>query len=92
VYNDCLLLSIQVFGNSAWSQDEVALTGDSMVCTLSVLTPFGMVRVTRSKRPIVLKKMVLLYGVSQMCVGLWLCMLNHIEFKDWVSLAFEWVP
>jgi len=93
VYNDCLSLSVKLFGNSAWSQDDVALTGE-----FDGVYPFGVDPAWHGKSSQIEEtnsikmKMSVLYGVTQMCLGLWLCLLNHIEFKDWVSLVFEWIP
>jgi len=91
IYNDCLSLSLQLFGSSAWSQD-----GDKG--EFNGVYAFGVDPTWHGKSNLIEEtnsikmKMSVLYGVTQMCFGLYLCMLNHIEFKDWVSLIFEWIP
>jgi len=91
IYNDCLSLSISVFGKSGWSQD-----GD--VGKFDGVYPFGIDPAWHGKSNQIEEtnsikmKMSVLFGVAQMGFGLYLCMLNHIQYKDWVSLIFEWIP
>jgi len=91
IYNDCLSLSISIFGSSSWSQD--GSTGE-----FDGVYPFGIDPTWHGKSNQIAEtnsikmKMSVLYGVTQMGFGLYLCMLNHIEFKDWISLIFEWIP
>jgi len=93
VYNDIISLSIQVFGKSAWSQDDTTNTGE-----FDGVYAFGVDPTWHGKANLIAEtnsikmKMSVLFGVSQMCFGLLLCLLNHIESKDWISLFFEWIP
>jgi len=90
IYNDCLSLSISIFGESAWSQDDVNKIGE-----FNGVYPFGVDPTWHGKANQIEEtnsikmKMSVLFGVAQMTFGLFLCLLNHIEFKDWVSLIFE---
>jgi len=90
IYNDCLSLSISLFGESAWSQDDVNKIGE-----FNGVYPFGVDPTWHGKANQIEEtnsikmKMSVLFGVAQMTFGLCLCLLNHIEFKDWVSLIFE---
>jgi len=91
IYNDCLSLSISVFGQSSWSQD--GSTGE-----FDGVYPFGIDPTWHGKTNQISEtnsikmKMSVLYGVAQMSFGLYLCLLNHIEYGDWISLIFEWIP
>jgi len=93
VYNDCLSLSISFFGESAWSQNDATKTGE-----FDGVYPFGIDPTWHGKTNQIEEtnsikmKMSVLYGVTQMSFGLYLCLLNHIQFKDWISLIFEWIP
>merc|ERR1719317_170103 len=93
IYNDCLSLSISVFGKSGWSQEESAKTGE-----FDGVYPFGVDPTWHGKTNQIEEtnsikmKMSVLFGVTQMSFGLFLCMLNHVEFEDWISLIFEWIP
>lgn len=91
IYNDCMSLSISVFGKSSWSQD--GSTGQ-----FEGVYPFGIDPTWHGKSNQIAEtnsikmKMSVLYGVAQMGFGLYLCLLNHIEYGDWISLIFEWIP
>jgi len=37
-------------------------------------------------------KLSVIIGVSQMTFGIFLGCLNHLQFRDWISLVFEWIP
>jgi len=93
VYNDCLSLSISFFGESAWSANADTKTGE-----FNGVYPFGVDPTWHGKSNQIEEtnsikmKMSVLFGVTQMSFGLYLCLLNHIEFRDWVSLIFEWIP
>jgi len=91
IYNDCLSLSISIFGSSHWSEDAGVGEFDGVY-------PFGIDPTWHGKTNQIAEtnsikmKMSVLYGVTQMGFGLYLCLLNHIEFGDWISLIFEWIP
>jgi len=93
IYNDCLSLSIQIFGKSGWSQDDTTLTGEFNGVYAFGIDPTWHGKSMQIEETNSIKmKMAVIYGVSQMSFGLYLCMLNHIEFGDYVSLIFEWIP
>lgn len=93
IYNDVLSLSTQAWGDSAWTQNDTSLVGE-----FDGVYPFGVDPTWHGKSNQIEEtnsikmKMSVLYGVTQMSFGLFLCMLNHIEFRDWISLIFEWIP
>jgi len=90
IYNDIISLSLQLFGKSAWSQDDNTLTGE-----FTGVYAFGVDPTWHGKANLIEEtnsikmKMSVLFGVSQMCFGLFLSCMNHIEFKDYISLFFE---
>jgi len=91
IYNDCLSLSTKIWGDSAWSESDSIGEYDGVY-------PFGVDPTWHGKSNQIEEtnsikmKMSVLYGVAQMSFGLYLCMLNHVEFGDWISLIFEWIP
>jgi len=91
IYNDCLSLSTKIWGDSAWSQTNTTGEYDGVY-------PFGVDPTWHGKTNQIEEtnsikmKMSVLFGVTQMSFGLFLCMLNHVEFEDWISLIFEWIP
>lgn len=91
IYNDVLSLSISVFGSSSWSEENGKGEFDGVY-------PFGIDPTWHGKTNQIAEtnsikmKMSVLYGVTQMGFGLYLCLLNHIEYGDWISLIFEWIP
>lgn len=93
VYNDILSLATQAFGSSAWTQNDTSLVGE-----FDGVYAFGIDPTWHGKSNQITEynsikmKMSVLYGVTQMSFGLFLCMLNHVEFQDWITLIFEWIP
>lgn len=105
VYNDCLSLPLQLF-ESRWRWDPVddtdqgasqreGLAGQS---TGDGVYPFGVDPAWYGSRNELafmnsLKmKMSVVVGVCHMMLGLALGAANHLHFRDWPSLALEFVP
>merc|ERR1719319_81138 len=92
IYNEVISLSIEIFGKTPWKEEEKGHW------IYQGVYPFGIdpawhgreaqITFTNSVK----MKLSVIFGVAQMTFGLLLSALNHYEYRDWISLTFEWIP
>jgi len=97
IYNDCLSIPTNVYG-SAWEMDPSDPTGLKMHNPTGWTYPAGIDPAWFHKSNELaffnsLKmKMAVILGVCHMLFGLTLSLFNHLYFKDYMSLKFEFIP
>jgi len=97
IYNEVISLSFSLFGNTSWTEVVESHDGEGEWEVKGVY-PFGYDPVWHGRQAqieftnSIKMKVSVIYGVAQMSFGLVLAMLNHIEYRDWVTLIFEWIP
>jgi V-type H+-transporting ATPase subunit a len=97
IYNDCLSIPTNVYG-SAWEMDPSDPTGLKMHNPSGWTYPAGIDPAWFHKSNELaffnsLKmKMAVILGVCHMLFGLTLSLFNHLYFKDYMSLKFEFIP
>lgn len=93
LYNECFALPFNFFWMSAW---EFNASGASTKLTWTY--PFGVDPAWFKASNKLLfynslkMKMSIILGVTQMSLGLLFSLFNHIHFKRWLHVVFEFVP
>merc|ERR1712176_940579 len=89
IYNDCMSISLTLFGSSGYDQTTGQWTG---------VYPFGVDPVWHGRKNQLMflnsykMKQAVLLGVAQMLFGLMIKLFNHIEEGDRISLIWEFIP
>lgn len=93
IYNDCFSLALDWFG-TAYSFDEKTNLGYKVRSTyLFGVDPAWYGTGNKLAYYNSLKmKMSIVYGVTHMLIGIGLSATNHIHFKHWSHLFFEFIP
>ena len=105
LYNEAFAFPMNFFGGSRWYNAEdpslgcfVGEDGGLPTCALDSPYPLGIDPIwhyTANKITFFNSfkmKISIIVGVIQMSVGICLSLLNHIEYKDWKRIAFEYIP
>lgn len=91
LYNEIFGIPTELQGPSAWSEETQSLDPDNMVFwgvdaawhkAANKITYFNSIKM----------KISIVVGVLQMTFGIFLSLLNHIEFKDWKRVVFQFIP
>lgn len=94
IYNDIFALSLENFGQSAFSFDPVTLIGTKVRRTYVFgVDPawFGTSNKLAYYNSLKMK-MSIIFGVLHMMVGLFLGLSNHIHHREWTHIFFEFIP
>jgi len=105
LYNEAFAFPMNFFGGSRWynAEDpaepcEAFPTGGFPTCALDAPYPFGidpLWHYTANKITFFNSfkmKISIIVGVIQMTVGICLSLLNHLEYKDYKRVFFEYIP
>ena len=105
LYNEAFAFPMNFFGGSRWyNADDPSLPcaieegGKLPHCALDAPYPVGIDPIwhyTANKITFFNSfkmKISIVVGVIQMTVGICLSLLNHIEYRDWKRIAFEYIP
>ncbi|KAJ3342562.1 H(+)-transporting V0 sector ATPase subunit a [Gonapodya sp. JEL0774] len=96
IYNDVFSLSFEFFGGSGWQFH--GHVGDKEIGLQTKVYPFGVdpAWVHAENKLLFINsykmKQAVLLGVIHMSFGIVLQVWNHLQFKRWVSIVFEFVP
>ena len=105
LYNEAFAFPMNFFGGSRWYNSEDPSQGceiehDGVIphCSLDTPYPVGIDPIwhyTANKITFFNSfkmKISIIVGVIQMSVGICLSLLNHLEYKDYKRIAFEYIP
>jgi V-type H+-transporting ATPase subunit a len=97
IYNDCLSIPTNVYG-SAWTDDVTVATTGKMINPTGWTYPCGVDPVWSHKvnelafMNSLKMKMAVILGVCHMLFGIVLSLFNHLYFKDYLSVYWEFIP
>jgi len=102
IYNEAFAFPMNFFGGTRWldrATGELCNT-ESHGCDLNNLTPYPVGidpiwHYTANKITFFNSfkmKISIVVGVIQMSVGIFLSLLNHLEYKDWKKVFFQFIP
>ena len=101
MYNEAFAFPMNFFGGTRWldhATPEEYCSAESASCDLVGQYPIGIDPIwhyTANKITFFNSykmKVSIVVGVLQMSVGIFLSLLNHIEYRDWKKVFFQFVP
>jgi len=93
LYNEAFAFPMCFFGGSHWAEEEEQFAMATPTPYVVGIDPIW----HRSANKITFfnslkMKISIIVGVLQMTVGIMLSLLNHLEYKDYKKVFFQWVP